>query len=536
MKIDNRIEKISLIPIFSFLLGLVIVFSAVFVYLMYPSQLNFTYYTLALGVVLIILSFIIDYKVIIAILSSPKTVLWVNDIILILGIIGIGVILTYIAHRRNYRFDLTKNKLYSLEEQTIKILRNLDKNVVVTAFYPNGALETEMIQNLLNEYKRQSDKFSYKIVDPRRDPLTTKSMNVTQVGTVVVQCEANRKDIFDHEIFIRPGFFARNEPPKFQGEQAITSAILNVIKGTRRKIMFVKGHNEPSINSFKQNGLAGLNQYLVKENFDVTEANLVDGIATETQIIAIIGPEKEFHTEEMEVLKKFIIERKGHLFVAIDQGSKSTRLLNLISETYGIRFNDDLIINLRMVMQSPTAIIPEYQTHQIVKSLQERNSGVLLDSVRTITVESSNDWNNTPFLRTSPEVFSKRLSDLNIGADGRATINYDPQKDAKGPFTVAVALEGKNNASGSRAVFISDADFATNVLLQVQGNADLVMNAFNWLAGSEELISIRAKSVEYPHVFIDNEASTRIFLLCVVISPLLVVLLGGAVWLVRRRV
>ncbi|MBF0502948.1 MAG: hypothetical protein HQM09_22625 [Candidatus Riflebacteria bacterium] len=115
-------------------------------------------------------------------------------------------------------------------------------------------------------------------------------------------------------------------------------------------------------------------------------------------------------------------------------------------------------------------------------------------------------------------------------------VEFNPKNDIHGPLCVGLALENTGPASGSRAVIFGDADFASNRLLQVQGNADLLVNSVNWLAGQEQMISIRPKSFDFAVVTIDKEAAMRVFLLTTVVSPLFVVLIGGAVWFWRRRV
>lgn len=534
MTTTHRIDRSSVAPLFLLLAGLTALIASALWYLMFPSKVTIAWYILGAGVVLTILAFILSPSLLRDLLTSRKSWLWINDALLILGIVGIGVLLTHIAHRRNFRYDFTRDQLFSISDKTIKVLRGLKNDVMITAFYPTGAVETGMIKDLLDEYKRQTDRLQYKIVDPRRDPVTTKAMNVTQVGTIIVQCDTSRKDIFEHEIFIRPSpFMGRQETPKFQGEQAITSAIVNVTSGVRRKVQFVKGHGEPGLTVFNQRGLAGLHQYLVKENFDASEVALTEGIPTDTQIVAVVAPEQAFHPNEIQVLRDFVNNRKGHLFVALDQRTKCPELLKFLSETYGVSFNDELLINPQGAMQSPTAIVPEYLHHRIVQEQMERNSGVLMDGARGLNVEARDTWTNTPFLRSPDYVFGKRNL---LAAGGRVTLAFDPENDVRGPFTLGVALEGKGVASGTRAVMFGDADFASNILLQVQGNGDLLMNAFNWLAGQVEMISIRPKSVEFSPVILDQDAANRILIICVVVAPLLVLLVGGGVWWSRRRV
>ncbi|NLI79372.1 MAG: GldG family protein [Candidatus Riflebacteria bacterium] len=530
---SKRTDRSSIFPVLLLVAGLVGVVSAGLWYLMYPSKETIAWYILGAGGALAIVAFVLSPGLLRDVFASRKTLLWVNDVVMVLAIIGIGVLLTHISHRRNFRYDFTRDQLFSISDKTIKVLRGLTKDVKVTAFYPTGAVETSMIEDLLKEYRRQSDRFSYRMVDPRRDPITTKAMNVNALGTVIVQCEASRKDIFEHEIFIKPNpYLPQPGAPKFQGEQALTSAVDNVTRGAKRRIQFVKGHGEPGLTAFTAQGFAGVQQYLVKENFDVSEVALTEGIASETQVLAIISPKQSFHPSEIEVLREFVEKRKGQLLVAFDPDTKAPELASFLTQTYGILFNAEILINPRSPANNMAMVVPEYSFHRIVQEQMERNSGVLMQMARGLTVEKKEGWNAVPFLKSPEVVYGKRNMDEVMAG----SIQFNPQTDVRGPLNLGVAVEGTGPASGSRAVFFGDSDFASNMLLQVQGNADLLMNTFNWLAGEEEMISIRPKSVDFSPVVLDADAANRILILCVVVAPLLVLLIGGGVWWSRRRV
>jgi len=61
------------------------------------------------------------------------------QIVIVLGIIGF---LAFITTRQHVRSDWTENKLYSLADQTDKILNGLEQEVRVTAFYKTSEQRT----------------------------------------------------------------------------------------------------------------------------------------------------------------------------------------------------------------------------------------------------------------------------------------------------------------------------------------------------------------------------------------------------------
>jgi ABC-type uncharacterized transport system involved in gliding motility auxiliary subunit len=81
---------------------------------------------------------------------------------------------------------------------------------------------------------------------------------------------------------------------------------------------------------------------------------------------------------------------------------------------------------------------------------------------------------------------------------------------------------------------IGDSDFASNGWLGIPGNRDLFMNAVNWLAQQENLISIRPRDPEDRRITITAAQQRNIFWLTVFIIPGLILLAGVRTWWLRR--
>ena len=145
---QRRIDTSSQVPFILFLAGLIGLLSGFVSFQMYPSKTTVAYSVLGTGGGLLLLAFIISPTLLKDLFTSRKSWLWVNDALLVIAFIGIGVLLTHIAFRRNYRYDFTRDQLFSISDSTIKLLGKLDKDVKITAFFPVGAVETGMMDDL----------------------------------------------------------------------------------------------------------------------------------------------------------------------------------------------------------------------------------------------------------------------------------------------------------------------------------------------------------------------------------------------------
>jgi ABC-type uncharacterized transport system involved in gliding motility auxiliary subunit len=124
-----------------------------------------------------------------------------------------------------------------------------------------------------------------------------------------------------------------------------------------------------------------------------------------------------------------------------------------------------------------------------------------------------------------------------LEAARRGEVVYREGRDRPGPLPVmvAAAMEGRG-----RLVVIGDSDFASNAYIDLLGNRDLLLNGLSWLTDEEALIAKRPRELAEiarplsPLVLTERQAHA-LFLTVVVAQPMLVLLVGTAVALARRR-
>jgi hypothetical protein len=107
-----------------------------------------------------------------------------NTLVMIAAFVGIAVVANVLVSRESYRLDLTENKSRTLAPQTVEILNDLSRPVEAIAFVVPG-FSFEDGQRLLDLYSRQSDRFTYRLVDPQAEPAAAISYRVQSSGTVV---------------------------------------------------------------------------------------------------------------------------------------------------------------------------------------------------------------------------------------------------------------------------------------------------------------------------------------------------------------
>ena len=87
----------------------------------------------------------------------------------------------------------------------------------------------------------------------------------------------------------------------FKGEQAITSALLELTEGKPNKIYFVGGHGEPELGA---EDLKIFGESLKRQNIQIAPLNLlnVNSIPEDARALIISGPKYDFSELEIKLL------------------------------------------------------------------------------------------------------------------------------------------------------------------------------------------------------------------------------------------
>jgi ABC-type uncharacterized transport system involved in gliding motility auxiliary subunit len=122
--------------------------------------------------------------------------------------------------------------------------------------------------------------------------------------------------------------------------------------------------------------------------------------------------------------------------------------------------------------------------------------------------------------------------------------SFDAGKDIPGPVSLAAVSEmdtplGNDEKVGKQAnaaiVVFGDSDFASNARINLQGNAELLMNAVYWLGREETLIAIPPKQTKFSPVVLTPADAALLFFLPVIVLPGIVLFAGIYVFVKRSR-
>lgn len=501
---------------------------------------------LILGLVLILIYIIGALREIQDFLLSKHGRYSTNTAIMVIVFVVIMVLANFLGITYHKRFDFTSSNKFTLAPQTQRIISELKSPVKVIGFFPNEAQYRGAqlgVQNLLDEYKFFSKKFSYKFIDPDRKPAEAKKYRVNRNGTIVFISGKRRKAVYRAT------------------EQDFTGALLEVTGVEAKKVYFLSGHNEHDSNNSRKDGYSIARQGLIRDLYKVETLNLTltPKVPEDCAVLIIAGPRKEFRPEEVKALIEFLKDRGKLLLLANPDPPK--QISEILAE-WGLDFAQGQVADrgafVNPDMGTPAIFKGQYPPFVLTADLDttyfpETGAIILTDELDRVLKSQPKTEKDPPGWPMSPVQFN-RMAILPVLLSSRASwietdkknMKYDKGVDVPGPLAFgamviasATISEDINspNSSGeklTRIVLVGDSDFATNAHIQNGGNGDFFLNSVNWLAEEEHLISIRPKPYSFRRLVVSKEVTRFIRYSSVALMPFLTLVFGLIIW-VRKR-
>lgn len=517
-------------------IGVALVLAAVLVRALRPEQVEVWRGLSIAGLVTIGLYVVGQWREILAAFERRQMRYGALSLASILIVLGLLAGINYIASRQNKRWDLTAARQFSLSDQTRRILQDLKEPLQIEVY--SRADRFRDYRDRLDEFKYVSDRVSVSYVDIEREPARARQEQITAYDTVLVR------------------YAGRTERALGTGEQELTNAIIKAVEGKAKAIYVVQGHREKdTTSSDERTGYSGIASAMTRDNFTVEKLPLATQpeIPENAAVVVIAGPQVDYLPQEIDALSRYL-GKGGKLLVLLDppDRAESPPLTNLhgLLRQWGFSVGGDIVLDLvgQATVGSPEIpVVAAYPFHPIVDTL---NVITAFPGAQSVIVDTSGTRVPQAFLETSRQSFAKK--DLGALRRGGPVRLEEDKGDRPGPIVIGAALSVEApdappppaaNDDGdaspppprpqTRLVVIGDSDFAANGSVGFGGNRDLFMNALNWLAGAESLISVRPRDPQDRRLTPSTNWRS-VSLLVAAGIPLLCFGAGIAVWWRRR--
>ncbi len=520
---------------YSLVMGALAIVSLVLASLIYVflPEIDFSGQILLGFSTIFLLLFIIGaYSEVRAGVTSRQTRYGTNTGLMLAAFIGIMAMLNVVAAQNRIRWDMTAGGQYTLARQTITVLNELKEPIKVIGFFTaNPALlgSRDQAQNLLTEYRVQSNLITYEFVDLEEKPGVARQYGVTQAGTVVFAQGDRRKLVLS------------------VSEQDFTGAILNVTGTAQPVIYFIVGHGEHDLLSEENSGYSFVRDGLIADNYLVFPINLssMTSIPEDAALLVIAGPKRAFLPPEIAMINEHLDDNGKLLFLA--NPGLPEEFAPMLAR-WGIAIQEGSLIDGASFVQ-PDMTTPAIQGNQYIPSVITREiAASFFPGATGMTVDIPEDDNDHVFVTAL--AISTFQSYLEKTPD---TLEFNADVDEFGPFPLALSVEASKpigqrpdsptiTAEGTpdlgetytRLLVFADSDFASNEFFYSLGNSDLFLNSVNWLTEQEQLISIRPKPAAFRRLVVTQRDWNVILYTTVGFWPMMVLLGGAFAWWRRR--
>jgi ABC-2 type transport system permease protein len=501
--------------------------------------------------------------------SGPKKIrrlqIGLNVVVQIALVLFIAAMVNSIAFRHYKRWDLSRDQKYALSDKTKRFLSSIKGKMRVTVFFSPNTPITGDVQSLLTEYQYAAKgKIDIENIDPERNLSRAKEMFdkykvVSDESLLVVDYEGRNKTVKASEMAeIDQSGMSFGEGPRvtaFKGEQAITSAMMDLVEGKKNTLGYVLGHKEPQISeapapaTFGQQQPASpisvLKTFIENENIKFQEVNLseVGAIPADLKTIVIAGPQYDFSDREIKLLRDFW-DKRGRILLLLDPSAKTPKLNTFLNEL-GVKVNDDRLMAFVRTGIQEVALIRDVQAHFLgTSAITKRLAGVnalFFGGTSSLTPEADRVHGANIHLEPLIQAEKAYFAETDYNSENQVKFQVDAQKSGGAPLTIGVSIEKGGSAdervqmNSSRMVVVSNATFIQDkALTQDQQALDFISGSVNWLLSREQLIGIAPKVPKMLTFSLNEDALRNVRWIILVLIPLIPAVIGGVVWWQRR--
>ncbi|MBD2353892.1 Gldg family protein [Tolypothrix sp. FACHB-123] len=351
-----------------------------------------------------------------------------NALVATMAVLVILGLINFLGTRYHYRADFTETQLFTLAPQSRELVNNLAQPVKVWIF---DKTQNPQDRDLLENYRRQNSKFQFEYVDPDARPGLARQFGYKDNGEIYLEYQDKRQLVQ-----------VVNERDRLS-EVRLTNRLQQITTANSAKVYFLQGHGEHQITA-APDAMSQAVQELTDKNFITAPLNLAEQpkVPDDATAVVVAGPERGLFDSEVKALQDYL-NRGGNLMLMIDLGTEP-KLDNLLKD-WGVRLDNRLAVDLskRNAEIGPAiSIVTEYGQHPITKDFANGISFYQL--ARPIEVTPVPGIESTPLLRTKPYPDSWAESDLKS-----EKLEFNADKDLKGPLTLGVALKKKISAAST---------------------------------------------------------------------------------------
>ena len=481
---------------------------------------------------------------------------------IVIAIVIVVNIMMGVVEKRypNAKIDLTKDKRYELCDESIKVLKNLNKDVEIAVMFPEETLLQypyyQMIPKVMEKYelyaKQGKGNIDVKYYDIQKDPDAVSkykkyySGDIAQ-GAVVVYCDEKVKvsNVTSFYTTDQQAYYATGEQNYiFIGESTITSAIMSVADSNPKKAGLLDRMGEGFVFSdtsyYNVSQLFGL---LSSNGYECEELTVTDDfLENDLDLIVIPAPEVDFTEDVIQKLDDYLYNDgnygKNVVYISSPTATEIPNIkafLDKWSIEIGDAFvsDDDSCVAATLSAAAQAVMSPkgEIADTDTVGELPNASLPIAVPYSRPVNIKTrQNDVLTSYVLQSSPNAYQASFDDFSNPSDEKNVTGFvvRTQRQRQDGFDV---VSSNVVAFGSLMMFDPAVMGNTNAF----NNANFVLNTLNAVTGKDSSAVIPQKNLQEAVITINQKQADNVRNVVVYVIPAIVVVCGIIVFIRRKN-
>lgn len=460
--------------------------------------------------------------------------------------------LNYVAQNHSWRFDLTARRQHSLSAETRSYLERLENDVTIYVTFADDADTPEVAQArrdldaLLREYtyvtrskSEGTGRIRVDFVDVFVERREAERLGLENPNVVVVTCGDRRRTVPANELYR----VADRRRSAFQGESALTAAILDVSSTEKKRIYFVRGHGETGLNDVSPAGLSHLRDELRVRNYDLAVLDLASArkVPDDAALVVIAAPQARYQPYEVEFLRNYLATRAGRLIVLLGPGI-AHGLENLFFD-WGVFVYDDLVYETdpNFLTETGEILLQNFRKDEpVTHNLITNGLPVVIGPARTVNEDLGRSADDGLDVKTIAVTSKSAFGERSYRAGGPP--QFTPGQDLTGHLGIITISERTKPAAqidfsvrGGKLAVSGAADLVSNNRIFNLGNLDLFLALVDWTVERDAQLNIPARPIQQFQLSLSQDELLRLRLGLLLLVPGAVAAVGLIVFWTRRN-
>lgn len=441
--------------------------------------------------------------------------------------VGVNFACQVLDVQLHWQTDMTTQKMYTIGQEALDYLRQLDRDVTITIVQEESAFDAKTIQALRN-YDAASDRIAYQYINLDVNPGFAAPFRGQTIrdSSIIIQSGSRYQILEETDLYY---LNSNGNVTGLRADQRLCSAIAFVTGEDTVSLGVVSGHGSSLPSE--------LGELCAVTNRQVQELSLlVEEIPESVDILVIYEPSVDFVPAEIKKLDDWLLEGGHNLLVLSDIQNGVMPVLEAYLTEWGLQLQNDIVLDSQHYWGgNEMYLLAGYsKDSQVGKTALEGQLSLAVPLCRSIQLDSGN--NNLSSCTQFPIIKSFDTSVREIFREDGETTNQT------GSFVLgAGSTKLLANVAGqevSSTVFVYGSSFmATDSMLasSALGNRTVLLDSLLHNKQRLEIMDIPITALKSYALDITSGQIEAIRLVTMYILPLGLCVLGGGVYLKRKK-